>query len=64
MSFHWLASTMARSVAFTVFGCLAANSSVNPRTFSGWSGQSCWVVMAVKPIPSAIARAFHGSPTQ
>ena len=33
-------------------------------TFSGWSFQICWVVMAVKPMPSAMARAFHGSPTQ
>ena len=50
--------------ALTVFGFLVANSSVNPRTFSGWSFQICWVVMAVKPMPSAMARAPQGSPTQ
>ena len=48
----------------TVFGFFAANSSVNAQTFSGWSFHICCVVMAVKPMPSAIARLFHGSPTQ
>ena len=51
-------------MALTVFGFLPANSSVNAQTFSGWSFQSCCVVTAVKPMPSAIARLFHGSPTQ
>jgi len=37
---------------------------VVPSTFSGWSGQICWVVVAVKPILSKIARAPQGSPTQ
>ena len=64
LSFHWLASRMARITAFTVFGFFVANSSVKPRTFSGWSFQSCWVVIAVKPMPSTMARAPHGSPTQ
>ena len=61
---YWLASSTARITAFTVFGFLVANSSVKPSTFSGWSFQICWVVIAVKPIPSAIARAPQGSPTQ
>lgn len=26
--------------------------------------QICWLVAAVKPMRSLIARAFHGSPTQ
>jgi hypothetical protein len=64
LSFHWPASTTARTTALTVFGFFAANSSVKARTFSGWSFHICWVVMAVKPMPSAMARAFHGSPTQ
>jgi len=51
-------------VALTVFGFLVANSSVKASTFSGWSFQICCVVMAVKPMPSAMARAPHGSPTQ
>ena len=48
----------------TVFGFFVANSSVNAQTFSGWSFHICWVVMAVKPMPSSMARLFHGSPTQ
>ena len=64
LSFHWLASSTARITAFTVLGFFVANSSVKPSTFSGWSFQICCVVMAVKPIPSAMARAPHGSPTQ
>ncbi len=64
LSFHWLASTIARITALTVFGFFVANSSVKASTFSGWSFQICCVVMAVKPMPSAMARAPHGSPTQ
>ncbi len=37
---------------------------MNAQTFSGWSFHICCVVIAVKPMPSAIARLFHGSPTQ
>ncbi len=50
--------------AFTVLGFFWAYSSVKARTFSGWSFHICWVVMAVKPMPSAMARAGQGSPTQ
>ena len=64
LSFHWLASRMARMHAFTVFGFFVANSSVKPSTFSGWSFHICCVVIAVNPMPSAMARAPHGSPTQ
>src|SRR5713101_9826441 len=64
LSIHWLASSTARITALTVLGFLVANSSVKASTFSGWSFHICWVVMAVKPMPSAMARAFHGSPTQ
>jgi len=35
-----------------------------PSTFSGWPGQIAWLVVAVKPISSMMARAFQGSPTQ
>ena len=48
----------------TVLGFLSANSAVKAQTFSGWSFQMSWVLRAVKPMPSAMARAFHGSPTQ
>jgi hypothetical protein len=41
-----------------------ANSSVEPSTFSGWSFQMSWVVVAVMPTPSMMARWPHGSPTQ
>src|SRR5262245_22032834 len=51
-------------MAFTVFGFFVANSSVNAQTFSGWSFHIFCVVTTVNPILSAIARAFHGSPTQ
>ena len=51
-------------MALTVFGFLSANSSVNAHTFSGWSFHNCWVVTAVKPMPSSMARLFQGSPTQ
>ena len=51
-------------IALTVLGFFVAKSSVNAHTFSGWSRQICCVVTAVKPTPSAIARLFHGSPTQ
>jgi hypothetical protein len=59
-----LASCSAFSTALTVFGFLAANSSVKAQTFSGWSFHMSCVVMPVKPMPSAMARAFQGSPTQ
>ena len=64
MSFHWPASSTARITALTVFGFFVAKSSEKARTFSGWSFHICCVVMLVKPMPSAMARAFHGSPTQ
>ena len=48
----------------TVRGFFCANSSVNAQTFSGWSFHSCCVVTAVNPVPSSMARLFHGSPTQ
>ena len=51
-------------MAFTVFGFLSANSSVNAQTFSGWSFHNCCVVTAVNPMPSSMARLFQGSPTQ
>src|SRR5438128_3549737 len=54
----------ALSTAFTVLGFFIANSSVNAQTFSGWSFHIFCVVVTVNPILSAIARAFHGSPTQ
>src|SRR6185295_126997 len=59
-----LARWSALSTALTGFGFFAANSSVNAHTFSGWSGHIFCVVIAVKPIPSTMARLFHGSPTQ
>ena len=59
-----LARCSAFRTAFTVLGFFVANSSVNAQTFSGWSVHICCVVMAVKPMLSAIARTFHGSPTQ
>ena len=37
---------------------------MNAQTFSGWSFQMSCVLMAVKPMPSAMVRAFQGSPTQ
>ena len=59
-----LARCSALSTAFTVFGFFVANSSVKAHTFSGWSFHIFCVVMAVKPMPSSMARLFHGSPTQ
>lgn len=63
-SIHWLASRMAAVTARAVFGYLSTKAAVVPSVFSGWSGQMSWVVLAVKPILSMMARAFHGSPTQ
>ena len=59
-----LASCSAFNVALTVFGFFSANSAVNAQTFSGWSFQMSCVLIAVNPMPSAIVRAFQGSPTQ
>ena len=47
-----------------VLGYFLAYSAVVPSTFSGWSFQMSWVVVAVIPIPSMMARWFQGSPTQ
>ncbi len=58
------ASSTAAVNARAVFGYFCANSAVVPSTFSGWSFQIACVVSAVKPMPSAMARAPHGSPTQ
>ena len=58
------ASRTAAIIARAVLGYFCTNSSVVPRIFSGWSFQRSCVVVAVKPILSAMARAFHGSPTQ
>jgi hypothetical protein len=35
-------------------------SPVVPSTFSGWSFQMSWVVVAVMPMPSMMARWFQG----
>ena len=43
---------------------MATKSAVVPSTFSGWSFQMSWVVLAVMPMPSTMARWFQGSPTQ
>lgn len=50
--------------ARAVLGLRATKSALVPSTFSGWSVQIAWVVTAVKPILSRMARAPHGSPTQ
>src|SRR6476469_4347401 len=63
-SIHLLASRMAATSARAVFGCVFTHSAVVPRVFSGWSRQISWVVAAVMPTPSTMARWFHGSPTQ
>src|SRR5450830_1639402 len=63
-SIQRLASMIAAIMARQVFGCFFANSSVEPSTFSGWSRQMSWVVMAVMPMPSMMARCPQGSPTQ
>src|SRR5262249_24976585 len=47
-----------------VVGFLVAPSAVKGRPSPGGPRHICSVAMAVKPMPSAIARAFHGSPTQ
>src|SRR3569832_2513045 len=57
------ASITAISSARAVLGYFCTNSAVVPSTFSGWPFQISCVVMAVMPILSKIARAFHGSPT-
>ena len=58
------ASMIAAVMARTVFGFCFTKSAVQPSTFSGWSFQMSCVVMPVMPMPSAIARWPHGSPTQ
>ena len=50
--------------ARAVLGYFLTNSPVVPSTFSGWSFQISWVVTAVTPMPSMMARWFQGSPTQ
>src|SRR5258705_4780482 len=47
-----------------VLGFFSAKSALKAQTFSGWSFQMSWVLMAVKPMPSATVLAFQGSPTQ
>ena len=63
-SIQRLASRMAAITARQVLGFFWANSPVAPSTFSGWSFQMSWVVVAVMPMPSMMARWFQGSPTQ
>src|SRR6476661_2365509 len=63
-SIHLLASSTAAVIARAVFGYFFTHSAVVPRTFSGWSFQTSWVVVPVMPMPSMMARWFHGSPTQ
>ncbi|MNJ60662.1 hypothetical protein D3C77_564120 [compost metagenome] len=63
-SMNRLASSRAMTSARAVWGYCSIKARVVPSTFSGWSGQICWVVVAVKPIVSKIARAPQGSPTQ
>ena len=58
------ASMTAAVIARAVFGFCFTKSAVQPSTFSGWSFQMSCVVMPVMPMPSAIARWPHGSPTQ
>ena len=58
------ASMMAIITARAVLGYFLTNSPVQPSTFSGWSFQMSWVVAAVMPMPSMMARWFQGSPTQ
>ena len=64
LSMYSLDRCSALRTAITVLGFFAANSSVKAQTFSGWSGHIFCVVVTVKPMPSAMARRFHGSPTQ
>ena len=63
-SMYFDASRIAMIMARAVLGYFSTNSAVVPSTFSGWSFQISWVVAAVKPMLSRMARAFHGSPTQ
>jgi hypothetical protein len=42
-----LASLRAFNTALTVLGFLSANSAVKAQTFSGWSFQMSWVLVAV-----------------
>ena len=58
------ADRTAATIARAVFGYCWTNAAVQPSTFSGWSCQMSWVVVTVKPMRSAIARAPQGSPTQ
>ena len=55
---------IAAVTARQVLGFFLTKSICVPSAFSGWSFQMSWVVVAVTPMPSAIARWFHGSPTQ
>src|SRR3989344_6069361 len=63
-SIHWLASSTAIITARVVLGFFLTKSAEVPSTFSGWSFQMSWVVLAVTPMPSMMARWFQGSPTQ
>ena len=47
---------LAAVTARAVLGFFCTNSAVVPSTFSGWSFQMSWVVMAVTPMPSMMAR--------
>ena len=54
------AGAMIRAVtARAVLGYCFTKSAVVPSTFSGWSVQMSWVVAAVKPTLSMMARAFQ-----
>src|SRR5437868_15147578 len=63
-SIHLPASRMAAVTARAVLGYFLVNSAVVPSVFSGWSFQMSWVVTAVMPMPSMMARWPQGSPTQ
>src|SRR4051812_3044065 len=63
-SIHLLASRMAATRARAVLGLASTQAAVVPSVFSGWSRQMSWVVAAVMPTPSTMARWFQGSPTQ
>ena len=64
LSICWLDSSIARRIAFTVFGFFLGELFGESEDFFRMVLPHCCVVMAVKPMPSAMARAFHGSPTQ
>src|SRR5574343_1129622 len=63
-SIQRLASRMAMITARQVLGYFLTKSAVVPSAFSGWSFQMSWVVAAVMPMLSMMARWFQGSPTQ